>query len=166
MKKLIISLVVVALCLVLTGVAMAGNTDSHSVTVQVNAINEINVAAGESPAPEIILIISTAIAGSDPTEVTDTSCTLLWTTNQASKKITVVTNQASPKFTLKVLATGVTGGTAAAEVTLSTTAANFVTGIATAIGVCTLEYTASAMAAQGIGSDVHTVTYTITDVGP
>ncbi|PKP61334.1 hypothetical protein CVT91_03415 [Candidatus Atribacteria bacterium HGW-Atribacteria-1] len=162
MRKLIVCLVTLGLIFGLVGTAMAGNTDSHSVTVQVDAINEINVAGGDSPAPAIILIISTAIAGSEPTEVTDTSCTLLWTTNQASKKITVVTNQASPTFTLKVLATGVTGGTAAAEVTLSTTAADFVTAVATTTGICTLQYTASATAAQGEGSDAHIITYTIT----
>ncbi len=162
MKKLIISLVVLSLIFGMVGTTMAGTTDSHQVTVQVNAIDEINVAVGVAPAPAITLIIDTATAGSEPTDATDTTCTLLWTTNQTSRKITVATNLALPKFTLKVLATGVIGGTAASEVTLSTTAADFVTDIATTIGDCTLEYTASATAAQGTGSDVHTVTYTIT----
>ena len=75
------------------------------------------------------------------------------------------TNLASQNFTLKVLAQNVTGGTAAPEVTITNTATNFVTGIATTTGGCDLQYTASATAAQGTGSDVHTVTYTLTD-GP
>jgi len=48
-------------------------------------------------------------------------------------------------------------------VTLTTTAIDFVTGVATTTGTCDLSYVASATAAQGTGSDVHTVLYTLTD---
>jgi hypothetical protein len=138
--------------------AAAGSTDSHTVTVTVNAINEIGITGGN-----ITLTLSSATPGQDPDDATDdTTCDLAWTTNESGKKITVETNLASPKFTLKVVAQNVTGGTAAAEVTLSDTATDFVTGIATTTGSCDLAYTASATAGEGTGSDVHTVTYTLT----
>ena len=73
----------------------------------------------------------------------------------------MATSVGSPMFSLKVVAGSVTGGTAAAEVTLSTTPADFVTVVATTTGNCDLQYTASATAGQGTGSDAHTVTYTI-----
>ena len=138
--------------------AAAGSTDSHTVTVTVTAINEIGITGGN-----ITLTISSATPGQDPDDATDnTTCDLDWTTNETAKKITVETNLASPTFTLKVVAENVTGGTAASEVTLSDTATDFVTGIATTTGGCDLAYTASATAEDGTGSDVHTVTYTLT----
>jgi hypothetical protein len=141
------------------GFAMAADTDDHQVTVTVNAINEIAVTGGD-----IVLTINSATAGSDPDSENDATTGLLWTTNETGKKITVETDNAAQNFTLKVVATGVTGGTAAAEVTLTTTPTNYVTGIAETLGGCTSSYTASATAAQGTGSDVHVVTFTITDV--
>lgn len=150
----------VILALGLTVAAMAANTDNHTVTVQVNAINEIATAGGN-----LALTINTATAGSNPDNAVDnTTCDLDWTTNEASKKITVVSSLslAAQSFTLKAVAQNVTGGTAASEVTLSDTAADFVTGIATTIGGGDLQYTASALASEGTGSDAHTVTYTVT----
>jgi hypothetical protein len=162
MKKLIVGMGVLGVVLGLIGLAMAANTDNHTVTVTVEAINEAAITGGD-----LTLTINTATAGQEPDDAVDnTTCDLDWTTNEATKKITVETNLAAPTFTLKVLAQNVTGGTAEAEVTLSTTGANdFVTAISTTTGGCDLQYTASATAAQGTGSDVHTVTYTLTD-GP
>lgn len=151
-------LLTAALCSGLVGIALASDTDNHLVTVQVNAINEVAIAGGS-----ITLTINSTAAGQEPDDAVDnTTCDLAWTTNESSKKITVATDNGAQNFTLKVLAQNVTGGTAAAEVTLSTTAEDFVTGIATTTGGCDLRYTASATAAQGTGSDVHTVTYTLT----
>lgn len=142
----------------LIGFAYANDTDKHQVTVQVNAINEVAVEGGD-----ITLVINSATAGQDPDQTVDnTSCDLKWTTNEASKKITVQSSLGSPTFTLKVVAQNVAGGMAAAEVTLGTTASDFVTSVSTTTGSCDLQYTASATASAGTGSDVHTVTYTIT----
>jgi hypothetical protein len=138
--------------------AFAADNANHTVTVTVNAINEIAITGGN-----ITLTIAAASAGADPNAVTSTACGLEWTTNEATKKITATSDQASPSFTLKVLAQALTGGTAAAEATLSnTTARDVVTGISTTTGGCTLRYTAQATAAQGTGTVVHTVTYTVT----
>ena len=143
------------------GMVWAGNTANHTITVTVSTINELSITGGN-----FTLSISAATAGSNPTDATDNTTTdLNWsTTDVASKKITVATSLASPTFTLKVVAQTVSSGTAAAEVTLSTTAADFVTGISTTIGTCDLSYTAQATAAQGTGSDAHVVTYTLTAV--
>ena len=150
-------MLVASLLFGLTGVVNS-QTANHTVTATVSAINEVAIVGGN-----LTLTINTATAGSNPDDATDnTTCDLNWTTNEVGKKITVATNLVSPTFTLAVVAQNVTGGTAAPSVTLSTTATDFVTGIATTTGTSDLSYTASATAAQGTGSDVHTVTYTIT----
>lgn len=151
-------LLVVLLVLGIAGYTYAASSNNHTVTVTVSAINELAITGGN-----VTLTINTVTAGSEPDDAVDnTTADLDWTTNEATKKITVATDQAAPTFTLKAVAQNATGGTAASEVTLSTTAADFVTTISTTTGGCDIQYTASATAAQGTGSDVHTVTYTIT----
>ena len=157
MKALTKILLVVALVAGLSVPALAGSSDTQSVTVTVSAVNEISATG------TVTLTINTATAGSDlDSDVDSSTADLLWTTNEASKKITIETDQASPTFTLKAVAQTVTGGTAASEVTVSDTAADFVTGIATTTGGCDIQYTGEATASQGTGSDVHTITYTVT----
>lgn len=158
MTRFILITSVVLCCACLVSTAHAADNDSHSVTVQVVAINELAISGGN-----LILTINSATAGSDPDDATDSStCDLVWTTNETSKKITVQTDQAAPTFELKVIAQNVVGGTASAEVTLSTSAEDFVTNVSTTTGSCDLSYTASATAGQGTGSDVHAVLYTVT----
>ena len=142
------------------GIGLGQGSANHTVTVQVAAINEIAITGGN-----ITLTINTATAGSEPDEVTDnSSCDLLWTTTEASKKITVATDQASPTFELRVKPKFVTGGTGVSgEVTLTTSAQDFVTDVATTTGNCDLQYKAIATANDGTGSELHTVTYTLTD---
>lgn len=137
---------------------LGASADSHTVTVQAMAINELAVTGGN-----VTLTIDSATAGSDPDAVADvTTCDLFWTTNETTRKITVETDLAAPDFTLLVVAQNVSGGTAAPQVTLSTTADDLVTGVSETVGSCDLAFAAYATAAQGTGSDVHTITYTIT----
>ena len=159
MKTFTKILVSIVFCtLFLSGYAVASNTDHHTVTVTVSAINELAIAGGS-----VTLTIHTATAGSGPDDVVDNAtASLAWTTNESSKKITIATNLASQKFTLKALAQTVTGGSAASEVTVTDTPTSFVTGIAKTTGGCAIQYTAHATAAQGTGSDVHTITFTLT----
>lgn len=139
--------------------AFAANSDSHSVTVTVMAINEIGVSGGA-----VSLTINSATAGGQPDDASDSSTADLdWTTNEDNKKVTVETDLASPAFGLSVSAGGVAGGTAAGSVALSTTPQDFVTGISATVGGCDLEYMASATAADGVGADAHVVTYTVVD---
>jgi hypothetical protein len=150
-------IIVGILLLGVAGLGLAADNTSHTVTVTVSPINEIALTGGN-----ITLTVNAATAGDDPDEAANGTCQLAWTVNTSNKKITVATNQATFNHTLEVVATGVTGGTAAAERTLSTTAQDLVTGITTTLGGCTLDYTASATAAQGTGTVAHTVTFTIT----
>lgn len=153
------SLVIILVLFGVMDIAGAENINSHTVIVEVLAINELAINSGD-----ITLTIESAAAGKEPDEVTDNTCKLKWTTNTTGKKITVKTDLASPTFTLKVEAKNVKGGTAASEVTLSTTGQLFVTGIEKTTGSCKLKYTASATAAQGTGTDKHIITYTLADV--
>jgi hypothetical protein len=141
----------------LASVALAADNDNHQVTVTVNDINELAVTGGD-----ITLTISAATAGQNPNQATNNTCGLEWTVNTTNKKITVATNQASFAHALRVQAASVSGGTAAAEVTISDTPQDLVTGVATTLGTCTLNYRATATAAQGTQSVAHTITYTIT----
>lgn len=158
MKRTSLVLIVgMLLTLGLAGFAVAADNASHNVTVTVTAINEVAITGGD-----ITLTISTATAGSNPPWATNGSCGLNWTTNETGKKITVETDQVSADHTLKVVATGVSGGTATAERTVTVAPQDFITGVAETTGGCTLNYTASATAAQGTSSMVHAITYTIT----
>lgn len=142
---------------VVTGSAFAADTGSHTVTVTVSAINEVAISGGN-----VALAIDSGDT-SGPAAASDaTTADLLWSTNESNKKITVATNLAAIDFPLTVEATNVTGGTSGGPVTLSTTAQDLVTGISLTAGTADLSYAASATAAAGTGSNVHTVTYTIT----
>jgi hypothetical protein len=121
---------------------------------------------------DVGLTITTAAAGQQPASVSDESGQLEWTTLEmdAVKKITVQTSLATPSYTLKVCALNVTpgDGTGAGEIVLSTTPSDMVVDIPSGIlisnpGTCTLRYTAIATAANGAGSDNHSITFTITD---
>ena len=141
----------------LASVALAADNDNHQVTVTVNDINELAVTGDD-----ITLTISSATAGQNPNQATNNTCGLEWTVNTTNKKITVATNQATFAHALRVQAASVSGGTSAGEVTISDTAQDLVTGVATTLGTCTLNYRATATAAQGTQSVAHTITYTIT----
>ncbi len=131
---------------------------SHTMTVQVQEITGIQVNIGS-----INMAISgaDAVAGQDDMTTIDQSSTLLWGINGNTKKITVQTALATPTFTLKVLALTPTQGTAAPEVTLNTTAQDFLLSVGRSSGNCILKYTGVAFASQGTGTDAHTITFTV-----
>ena len=158
--KLKIAIFITCLLFLSVNLTFSQSSASHTVTVTVTTINEMAISGGN-----ISLNISTAPGGSEPVVASDDiSCNLRWTTTEVAKKITVATNLGSPVFPLKVVAQAVNGGNAASEVTLSPIARDFITGIAKTIGSCNLGYSASATTADGIGSEVHTVIYTLTDI--
>lgn len=118
------------------------------------------------------LVISTATAGSEPDQDIDQVSQLLWDNwpnTSPVKKITVQTNLASPQFTLTVQAVNITpgDGSSSGEVTVSTSATDFINSIppkdSPDDATCDLRYKAVALAADGTGVDTHTITYTITD---
>lgn len=139
--------------------------DDHTVSIAVSAVNEINVSDGA-----VTLTINAATAGDNLTAVTDNSSSLDWTTNQATRRITVALGaEYASGITLAVQAgapsgTGTAVGTqAGGYVNLSTTAADLVTAISNAYATSTLTYRATADVTAGVvASESQTVTYTIT----
>jgi len=136
-----------------------GGPWSHNVTVSVQTITLLRVNGG---AVNLSISGGGVVAGQDQMTVVDQLTGLSWALNSSNKKITVATNLGAPTYSLKLLALSPSQGTAASEVTLSTTAMDLVNGIGrTANGSCTLRYTGVALASQGTGSDNHTITFTL-----
>lgn len=160
-RLLLTALVAMAFILTAALVLLAGSGVNHTVTVSIAAVNEIAVTG------TVTMSVSSATAGSDLGADTDAASSLTWTTNGASKKITVAT-QAAPNCTLKVEATSISssgGGSSAGVVTLSTTPADFLTGVGQTYGDCNLSYELAATVTDSIlaSADV-IVIYTIADV--
>jgi hypothetical protein len=117
-----------------------------------------------------LMSVTTGTAGAQPVSVTNTATSLRWRRQAVITKITVSTSCPGQRFSLAVLATNLTYGVAAPQVTLlnGKPATDFVLNIPTNGSLnktCTLQYTASATFAQGnsteLGNDVHAITYTL-----
>ena len=117
-----------------------------------------------------LLNVATGTAGAQPVPVTNTASSLRWRRQNVISKITVSTSCPGQRFSLAVLATNLSYGVAAPQVTLfnGMLATDFILSIPTGNPLnktCTLRYTASSTFAQGnsteLGNDVHTVTYTL-----
>jgi len=126
-----------------------------------SSYSQINIQGG-SPT----LTISTALPGGQPLPVQDVSTRLRVRRQLYTQKVTVATNCVNQKFTLRVLIFNNSIGTPAPEVTLvhNAPAVDIWRNISAGFWTWTnadLRYTASATFAQGVGSDVHTVTYTV-----
>ena len=165
MKRLTLIAVMIIALLSFAAAGMAQDTDNHTVTISVSAVNEIDVSDAE-----VILTINSATAGSDLDAASDATSTLDWTTNETSQKITVEINNAYSTGVTVTVTPGTPSGTGTAvgtpsgsAVTLSTTAADLVTAITEAYAQCSLTYEVSASVTAGtVSSESRTVTYTIT----
>jgi hypothetical protein len=162
--KLTVLLPLVLTCLLFTP-SHAFAQVSHNVKVTVPNIAVVGVSSGV-----VSLAITGAgvVAGVDPMTVTSQATTLSWGANTATAKISVKTSLLAQKYTLQVQAINITGvpsstGIVAPVVTLTTTSANFLTGIGLKRGTCSLLYTGIAHAVDGVGNDNHTITFTITN---
>jgi hypothetical protein len=147
----------VALLAGFSSVASA-QTSNQTVTFQVNAINQIAFTGSPS------LQITTAAAGSNPTDAT-ASASWAVTTNQTNAKVTASINSDMPTgLTLKVNLGAPAGATSAGDQSLSSTAVDLVTSITKlAEGSLSAGYTLSALPTAGVvASTTRTVTYTIT----
>ncbi len=164
MKMLKTFAVIGILFLGMANVAMA-QADNHLVNVEVQAINEIAILG------DVTLQITTATAGSDPTDATSSTSYAI-TTNDAggTTRITAGTSvdpttlgTGSGGVDLQVNATAPTGGAGAGNLSLNTIAVNVVTSIdPVSEGTLSLDYTLSATAETGqLSSTAITVTYTI-----
>lgn len=163
MRKIPIIFLLVGSLILMSGIAMAGNSTTQTVTYAVSAINEISVSG--NPAA---LTVNTATAGSAPNAVSDATTTYAITTNETGKKITGAINTDMPAgVTLTVNLTAPAGGSSAGATSLSSVAANLVTGIDTLNeSGKSITYSLSATSAAGVvGSATKTVTLTVVD-GP
>jgi hypothetical protein len=118
----------------------------------------------------ITLTVVTGLPDGEPVAVTSTLASLRYRTQTVITKITVQSSCPAQKFTLKVAVTSTTGGTAQPEITLfdGMSPTNLILNIPTSNPknrTAALQYTGSATFAQGnsteLGSDIHTVTYTL-----
>ncbi|MEK6649482.1 MAG: hypothetical protein AABY75_00765 [Bacteroidota bacterium] len=131
----------------------------NGVTVNVNAITQIRVIGG---AVGFNITDAIVVAGQNTMTLTNSATQLQWATNSGSRKITVQTNLGSQLFALRLLATSPTQGSSSPEVTVSTIPTDHMLNIGRTLGSCTLLYTAEALATQGTGTDIHTITFTVT----
>lgn len=101
----------------------------------------------------------------EPT-VTDASAKLIWNRLRRPSKILVSTMAPGQQFGLSVEAERVKRGVAVGKVQLVDGMPSVELIVDAGLkrnGQCVLKYTASATPQQGIGQDVHTVTYTVTE---
>jgi hypothetical protein len=150
---------VAIVALLLGATRVYAQTATQVVTFQVVAINQIAVAGLPS------LTINTAVAGSNPTSASSAVATWAVTTNQSSAKITASLDANMPVgLTLSAALAAPAGATSAGAISLSTTAADVVTGITKlAAGLLAITYTLDATPVAGVvASQSRTVTYTIT----
>src|SRR2546423_6093281 len=148
-----------ALATAVASTLASAQTATQTVTFAVNAINQISATGSPS------LTITTAVAGSAPTDATDASSSWAVTTNQTGAKITGSIASSMPSgLTLSVNLAAPAGATSAGLTALGTTAVDIVTVITKgAQSAMTATYHLSATPAAGVvTSATKVVTYTIT----
>ncbi len=122
MKKIIISFIFTFSVL---GTAHGQTSGNAAVTLNLGAINSLAVSGNPGA-----LSITSAIAGSDPTPVTNATTTYAYSTNGTNKKITGALNQnMEAGLTMEVQLAAPTGGSSAGYVSMSTTSQPLATGI-------------------------------------
>ena len=148
-----------ALALVLCAAPAAqAQTATQTVTFAVNAINQISIAGAPS------LTITTAVAGSAPTSVTDASSTWAVTTNQSGATVSASIGSNMPAgLTLSVNLAAPTGATSAAYQTLTSTPIALVTAVTKQAqsGMSATYKLDATLAAGVVASATRVVTYTI-----
>ncbi len=147
-----------------SGVALAGNTATQTITATVNSVNEIAISGTMGS-----LNPATPAAGSDFAAITDTNTSYSFSTNASSAarvKVTAVLNSNMPTgTTLQLVATNLTkaggsgsAGTAQAIGTLTNSAVDLVKDIYRARGSASLSYTYT----PTIDAEAQTINRTLT----
>ncbi|MHC9544072.1 MAG: hypothetical protein AB9903_31550 [Vulcanimicrobiota bacterium] len=140
---------------------IAGNTVNYIVNYRVGSLTDISIDKDPQP-----LVIDTAVAGEDPTPVSDSSTSYSFSTNDAAKKITAKLNRKLPQYTtLTIKLAAPPGGISLGEVPLSTRSVDLVTGIGQKKGKnLNITYTFYDDVRSGVvPTTVLKVTFTITD---
>jgi hypothetical protein len=161
MKRLKSLLLAAMLVLFSAGLTLGSDVSTHVVNFDFQQINEISIAGSPN------LNISSAVAGQDPFDATDSSSTCAITTNDIDKRITASIDIAMPAFvTLKVYVVAPPGsGISQGYVPLTPSASDVVTGISqVADNSMTITYKLSATVGAGVlSTDTRTVTFTLSD---
>lgn len=151
----IFSLLLLIVMISTSGLALAANTVTQTVTIEVQSVNDITVDG--DPAP----LVATAL-----TPATDNSTTYSITTNETGLRITGQLDAAMPTdTTLTVELAAPTGATSAGPVALTNVAQDLVTGIGTlSESALAITYEFSALASAGVvAQQERIVTFTITN---
>jgi hypothetical protein len=148
---------VLALVAVPAAHAQASSTATQTVTFAVGAINQIAFVGAPS------LTITTAVAGSAPTSVTDATSSWAVTSNQTGAKISATTPAMPAGLTLSANLAAPAGATSAGYQALGAVSVDLVTGITKlAQGSLAATYKLDATPAAGVvASTTRLVTYTI-----
>lgn len=145
----------------MTSVFGQESSTTQTLTLQVFETNKIDI----NQRALTLVINQASLETGAPVEAANEDGNLIWITNGENKKITVASNNAAPRFLVKVSALDINGssGVAAPEVPLNdNTTKDFVVGVSRSWGKCKIRFVASAKVSDGIGTDTHVVTYTIT----
>jgi hypothetical protein len=147
--------------LLIASLVFSAQSADQTVTFSVSAINEISVSGNPGA-----LVVSSANAGAQPNEVSDSSTSYLISTNGTNMKITGAIDTAMPSgVTLKLNLAAPTGGYSAGDVSMGVNSVDLVSG-ATKVAETgkTITYKLSATVAAGVVVNSHkTVTLTLTD---
>ena len=162
MKNIFVLTIMVIVGLFMAGASYAGTSDTITLNYEVQAINEINIDDAS-----VTLTVNTAVAGSQPTQVSQAT-TYDITTNCSTnaKKLTAAINTAMPEgLTLSLNVVAPSGGSSAGTTTITNVAADVVTGIdAVAESDIAMTFYLDATAAAGIiGAASKTLTLTLVD---
>ncbi|MBI4429916.1 MAG: hypothetical protein HY562_12455 [Ignavibacteriales bacterium] len=150
-------------CVTLVVPALFGQTSSAKqvLTLQVLELNKIDLVG-----TNLTLTINSVEPGDwMPSPEVNTNTTLVWTSNCASKKISVASSNASSRFALKVSTVDLSpgAGLTTSEVSFSDDATrDLIVGVGKSAGKCQLRFTAVANEKQGTGADAYVITFTIT----
>jgi len=132
--------------------AHAGESAHQHLRIEVVPVHELGLDGGD---------VHLTVDGFSRVRATGDPAALRWATPEASHKVVVASDSLDARFRLLVDADAVRGGVGAGEVTLSPVAQDLVHGVSS--GGATLRYSALAMPGDGVGADVHRVTYTLMD---
>lgn len=162
MKRIFAGTITIMVTLFMAGSLFAASSDTITLNYEVQAINEINIDDAS-----VTLTVNTAVAGSQPTQVSQAT-TYDITTNCGTnaKKLTAAINTAMPEgLTLSLNVAAPTGGSSAGSTTISNVAADVVTGIdAVAESDIAMTFYLDATTAAGvIGAASKTLTLTLVD---
>ena len=155
----VVSAVVAALACAPVASSQVYDSDTHTISVQVSPIT---VVAVQGSAVAMSITDANLTAGVDAMTVQDETSRLLWGTNSSARKITAQSSLPAPLFELRLVALSPTRGNPGPEMLLGTAPQDLILNIGRSQGSCTLRYTVTALASKGIGTDSHTITFTVT----